>query len=59
VVLLVANAEVTSPTVDRTIATARQARIPVLVAREILPRGVEYLPWLRGQVDAVARAVTR
>ena len=59
VVLLAADVEVTSGTVERTIDAARRAGIPVLEAREILPRGTEYLPWMRDQVDAVAQAVRR
>jgi len=59
VVLLAADAEVTSPTVDRTIAAAQAAGVPVLEAREILPRGTGYLAWMGGQVAAVERAVRR
>jgi zinc/manganese transport system substrate-binding protein len=59
VVLLAADAEVTSPTVDRTVAAARSAGVPVLEAREILPPGTGYLTWLRGQLDVVERAVRR
>jgi zinc/manganese transport system substrate-binding protein len=59
VVLLAANADVTSTTVDRTVAVAREARIPVLEGREILPPGSGYLVWFGGQLDAVAQAVAR
>jgi zinc/manganese transport system substrate-binding protein len=59
VVLLAADADVTSPTVDRTVASARSAGIPVLQAREILPRGAGYLAWFGGQLDVVERAVRR
>jgi zinc/manganese transport system substrate-binding protein len=59
VVLLASNADVSSSTVDRTVATARGAGIPVLEAREILPPGETYLGWMRGQVAVVERAVRR
>jgi zinc/manganese transport system substrate-binding protein len=57
VVLLAADVEVSSPTVDRTVAAARTAGVPVLEAREILPPGVDYLPWMRSQIATVASAV--
>lgn len=57
VALLAVNADVSSPTVERTVAVARAARVPVLQVREILPVGTAYLPWMRSQLDAVARAV--
>lgn len=59
VVLLAADAEVTSPTVDTTVAAARAAGVPVLAAREILPPGATYLSWMDGQLSAVERAVRR
>jgi zinc/manganese transport system substrate-binding protein len=59
VVLLAADAEVSSPTVDRTVAAARAAGIPVLQAREILPPGAAYLTWMSQQLTTVERAVRR
>ena len=59
VVLLAADADVSSPTVDRTVQAARAAGIPVLEAREILPPGSGYLPWMRGQLAVLERAVGR
>ena len=57
VVLLAANADVASSTVDRTVAAARSAGVPVLEGREVLPPGTAYLPWFGRQLDAVAEAV--
>jgi zinc/manganese transport system substrate-binding protein len=59
VVLLAANADVASSTVDRTVAAARSAGVPVLEGREILPPGTGYLPWFGRQLDAVVAAVAR
>jgi zinc/manganese transport system substrate-binding protein len=59
VVLLDVNVDVTSPTVQRTVAAAEAARVPVLEAREVLPPGVQYLPWMRSQIEALAGAVER
>jgi zinc/manganese transport system substrate-binding protein len=59
VVLLAANADVASSTVDRTLAVARDSGVPVLRSREILPPGADYLSWFGGQLDAVAQAVDR
>jgi zinc/manganese transport system substrate-binding protein len=59
VVLLAADAQVDSATVERTVAVARSAGIPVLQAQELLPAGHAYLTWLRSQLAAVATAVRR
>jgi zinc/manganese transport system substrate-binding protein len=57
VALLVVNGQTVSPTTDRVVATARAARVPVVVARETLPPGKSYLAWMRSDLDAVAAAL--
>lgn len=57
VALLAANAQTTSPTTDRVLATARSAHVPVVVVRETLPPGQGYLAWMRSDLDAIQAAL--
>jgi zinc/manganese transport system substrate-binding protein len=57
VALLAYNEQATGPTIEQVLTAARRAAVPVVGVRETLPKGRDYLAWMRADVAAVAHAV--
>jgi zinc/manganese transport system substrate-binding protein len=41
------------------LAAAKHAGIPVVPVTETLPRGEDYIGWMRANIDAVGKALAR
>ncbi|MGH8219878.1 MAG: metal ABC transporter solute-binding protein, Zn/Mn family [Steroidobacteraceae bacterium] len=55
--VLIYNSQVSSSATDRLLAIARRSRVPVVGVTETEPPGVDYQRWMRGELDALARAL--
>jgi zinc/manganese transport system substrate-binding protein len=55
---LVYNAQTTGPATEQVLAAARQAGVAVVPVTETLPGGEDYVSWMRGNLDAVAAALS-
>lgn len=55
--LLFYNDQTTSPVTEQVRSAAEQAGVPVVPVTEVLPDGVDYLTWMRGNIDAIATAL--
>ncbi|MCW2816454.1 MAG: ABC-type metal ion transport system [Nocardioides sp.] len=56
--LLFYNDQTTSPVTEQVRDAAESAGVPVVPVSEILPEGVDYLTWMRGNIDAVSAALS-
>lgn len=56
--LLFYNDQTTSPVTEQVRAAAEESGVPVVPVTEVLPEGTDYLTWMRGNIDAVATALT-
>jgi zinc/manganese transport system substrate-binding protein len=56
---LVYNQQTSGPQTKRVEDAARSAGIPVVPVTETLPAGKDYLGWMNGNVDALARALAK
>ena len=55
---LVYNEQTTGPETERVLQAAEDAGVAVVPLSETLPEGEDYLSWMRGNVDAVAAALS-
>lgn len=56
--LLVQNTQTATPATENVVAKAREAGVPVVDVTETLPEGRnDYISWMNGQVDALAKAL--
>ena len=55
--LLFYNDQTVSPVTEQVRTAAEKAGVPIVPVTEILPRGTDYLTWMRGNIDAVATAL--
>lgn len=56
--LLFYNDQTTSPVTEQVRAAAEAAGVPVVPVSEILPDGTDYVSWMRGNIDAVEKALS-
>ncbi|MFB9314584.1 metal ABC transporter solute-binding protein, Zn/Mn family [Nocardioides plantarum] len=56
--LLFYNDQTVSPVTEQVRAAADKAGIPIVPVTEILPKGTDYLTWMRGNIDAVSSALS-
>jgi zinc/manganese transport system substrate-binding protein len=57
--LLAYNEQTTGAQTERVLAAAKHAGIPVVPVTETLPRGEDYIGWMRANIDAVGKALAR
>lgn len=57
VALLVYNDQTTGPQTEQVRAAATDAQVPVVAVTETLPAGTDYLTWMGGNIDALAKAL--
>jgi zinc/manganese transport system substrate-binding protein len=55
--LLIYNSQASSPAAARLLRIARDAGVPVIGVTETEPEGVDYVPWMLGQLDALDKAL--
>ena len=56
--LLFYNDQTVSPVTEQVRTAAEKAGVPIVPVTEILPKGTDYLTWMRGNIDAVSSALT-
>ncbi len=56
--LLVHNEQTTGPEIDQVVTAARERGIPVVSMTETLPAGMNYLDWMRSNIDAIIAALS-
>jgi len=55
---LIYNKQVSDKLVDRLVAIARKAKVPVVAVTETQPPGVSFADWMLGQLDALDKALS-
>lgn len=57
VAVLVYNEQTSGPITERVLQAAKDAGVPVVPVTETLPSGLDYISWMKQNVDAIAQAL--
>lgn len=57
--LLAYNEQTTGTATERVLDAAKKAGVPVVPVTETLPEGKHYIDWMRGNIDAIGKALAK